>query len=222
MPVIINQTAKFDVGLAQVTRPAQAAAKYGPQKITRVQKEGIEKYYFEDNLISVLWEPVGQNMGFLLKNKTEHSIHLIWDEAIFSDEKGVSHRVIHSGTKLNERNSPQAATPIGAQDMLSDIIYPSDYADWTGSEWSERPILPIQKRGASEKIVETNVDPEELAAEQKQFREAYKKDLESYIGKTLKVVLPIKIKDVVNEYAFSFQIRSASVVEDTVSGQPKQ
>ena len=99
--------AYYDIGLTEVERPALAKERYGEQKITKAREEGVEKYYFEDELVKILWLPSSSNVSFNLTNKTDHSIKIIWDEAVYVDTIGVSHRVMHSGVKYMDRSNSQ-------------------------------------------------------------------------------------------------------------------
>ena len=88
--------AHYDIGLQEVERPAQAKEKYGEQKITQIEEEGVAKYSFDDQMINIVIYPTHSGIYFTLKNKTSYSIKIIWDEAAFVDENGSSHRVKRS------------------------------------------------------------------------------------------------------------------------------
>ena len=103
-------TVDYDFRLKEVERPVDARERYGEQKIVRFQDEGVTKYSFEDEMIKIVWLPTSYGFDFVLSNRTDHSIKIIWDEAVFVDEKGRSKRVMHSGVKYTERNNPQPPT----------------------------------------------------------------------------------------------------------------
>ena len=188
-------TASYDIALREVERPSQAKVRYGEPKITPIQEDGLQKYYFEDDLIKILFFTSTIQIEFVLTNKTDHSIKIVWDEASFVDEKGVGHRVVHGGTKLIDRNGPQPPTVVVRKGTIADLVYPSDYVDWTGSSWHHRPILP----NYGETI------PGIL-----------EKEANAVIGKTIQVLLPLQIEDVVNEYIFSFAIDKVLIKEGPV------
>ncbi len=192
---IATYRAKYDIGLKEVERPAQAKERYGEKTITKVQEEGIFKYYFEDEMVKFIWIPSATEVAFVATNKTEHSIKILWDEAAYVDENGTSHRVMNSGIKYNERNNLQPPSIIVRKGTLNDIIIPTDYVYFYElgqySSWKTEPLFPtMPKAGALS--VETK---EDLSARTKE-----------YIGKTFQVLLPLEIEDVVNEYIFIFEI----------------
>lgn len=189
--------AYYDIGLKEVERPAQAKERYGAQKITQVEEGGMEKYYFEDDMVKIVWIPTASQVSFVLTNKTDHSIKIVWDEAAFVDENGVTHRVMHSGVKYIDRNNPQPPSIVVRKGSVSDLIIPTDNIYyWSGydSGWRKTPLFPTY-----------SVVGDSTAATQ--LRSKSKK----YIGKTIQVLLPLQIEDVVNEYIFTFEVKNVEV-----------
>lgn len=195
--------AYYDISLSEVERPLKAKERYGEQKIEKMQEEGSQKYYFEDEMVKIVWIPTSSEIDFLLTNKTDHSIKIIWDEAAYVDENGVSHRVLHSGTKLVDRNNPQAPTVVVRKGSATDMIYPADYVSFASRSWIYRPLLPNH---TDDWIYNLNAGytgenlPNKLL-----------KDANSIVGKTIQVLLPLQIEDVVNEYIFTLKVNSVEV-----------
>lgn len=141
----------YDISMTEVERPADAKERYGEQNITSITEEGNPKYYFEDNLVKIAWLATSSDLSLVMENKTDNSIKIIWDKAVFVDDKGGGHRVIHSGVKYADRNSSQPPTVIVRKGRIDDIIVPSDcvYFDeeyygqyFTRKEgWKERPFF---------------------------------------------------------------------------------
>ena len=184
--------AYYDIGLKEVERPAQARERYGEQKITKVEQEGVDKYFFEDQMVKIVWIPTSSQVSFILNNKTAHSIKVLWDEAAFVDENGVSHRVMHSGVKYIDRNNPQPPSVVVRSGTIKDLIIPTAniyYVRGKYGGWREAPLFPT-----------SSVKAEELRSK-----------AEKYVGKTIQVLLPLQIEDVVNEYIFTFEVKSVEV-----------
>jgi len=184
--------ANYVVNLIETERPKEASERYGEPKITKIEEEGIWKYSFEDEMIQIIWLPLSDYFSFLLKNKTEHSIKIVWDEAAFVNENGASYRVIHSGIKYSEKEKPQLPSVIVRKGTLSDLIVPADNIDYVYDDWQRKPLLPNYIQGK---------EPNKLA----QLKEAS----QEYIGKNFQILLPLKIEDIVNEYIFTFKIEDA-------------
>ena len=183
------QMAHYNMRLRQVERPAQAQERYGEPRITTQKEEGAEKYYFEDEMIKIAWLPTTFTMSFVLVNKTDHSIKIVWDEAAYVDENGASHRVMHSGVKYSEREKLQAPSIVVRKGRIEDSVAPTDNVRLfiplgivKYSEWEKDPLFP-------------------LAGDTR------------YIGKSVQVLVPLQIEGVVNEYIFVFEITDIVQVE---------
>jgi hypothetical protein len=201
-------SASYSFSLSKVERPEKATQRYGVQKIDVISDKKYH-FYFEDDLVKALWTVTSRNISFSLQNKTDHSIKIPWDEASFIDESGSSHRVMHSGVKYTERQQPQAPSVIARRTSLEDLVFPTDYVEWeegssyTAGKWYEKPFLPS-----------FDFHGEYLNGTYTTF-ESFDRDAKSKIGKTLQVLLPLQIEDVVNEYIFSFIVDSVSTSQET-------
>jgi hypothetical protein len=175
----------YSISLIEVERPMEAKERYGEQKITYIDEEDYS-YAFEDEMIRILWLPTSSKMAFLLENKTDYSIRIIWDEAAYVDENGQSHRVMHSGVRYIERDNPKPPSVVVRKGKLTDVIFPTDYVVSGSSGWEETPILPDSQMGG---------DPQKLLGNAKK-----------YINKTIQILLPIQIEEFTNDYIFIFKI----------------
>jgi len=175
----------YNLGLQEVERPEDAKERYGDSKIVNFEEEGKTKYSYEDDMIKIVWLPLTKQFAFTVQNKTDHSIKIIWDEAVYVDENGSSCRVMHSGVKYTERSNPQPPTVIVKKANISDIILPTDNVYYVrGQGWNTRPLF---RNWAN--------TPEELDTLTKKF-----------IGKTVQILLPLQIEETINEYIFSFKV----------------
>lgn len=177
----------YIVVLNSVERPAKATEQYGESVMSTIEEDEVTKYIFEDEMISVVWLPLTEQFTFVLQNKTDHSIKIIWDEAVYVDENGVSSRVMHSGVKYTDRSNPQPPTVVVRNAKIEDLVCPVDnitYSSYLG--WNTDPLFDA------------------FALSQEQLEE----DAQKYIGKEVQILLPLKIEDTVNEYIFSFVVES--------------
>jgi hypothetical protein len=175
--------------LQEVERPENAKQQYGESKIVTFEENGESKISYEDELIKIVWLPLSSQFSFNLKNKTDHSIKIIWNEAVYVDENGSSGRVMHSGVKYVDRNNPQPPTVVVKNASIDDIIVPTDNIYYVSGEyggWRTKPLLPNRASTQEELTNLTN----------------------SFIDKTVSVLLPLQIEDTVNEYLFKFKVNS--------------
>lgn len=180
----------YSMSLVSVESPEDSKVKYGETKIvTSVSDTGISKYTYQDDYISIIWYFGHKQLNFAITNKTGYSIKLPWDEMVYVDEDGQSMRVIHSGVKYIDRNSPQAPSIVAKNATFDDILVPADniyYVSGKYGGWEEKDLFPSYSN-------------QEAA------------DESSILGKTVRVVFPIIIQDITNEYIFEFKIDSVTV-----------
>jgi hypothetical protein len=123
-------------------RIADFSVACGGYVFTLARPRESEELAFEDKLIRIAFAVVESQIQFSLQNITDSPIEIGWDQSAFIDFSGESHKVIHSGIKWIDREKPQAPTTVPPTARISDIIYPADYAEWSGSDWLHKPVLP--------------------------------------------------------------------------------
>ena len=159
--------------LSKVEKPSNPAIRYG--KTTVVEDENVSKYSYIDNAIDILIFGGSKQFDFILKNVSENSIKIIWNEAVFVGFDGMTSKVMHVGTKFSQREADQPATTIIKGAKIEDIAIPNcniRYSDVL-KEWVTNPMYPKSPA----------LSPGQL-----------------------QLMLPIQIKDVVNEYIFVFDV----------------
>lgn len=165
----------FIAQLTHVQKPANSKIQRG--KITKQEVE--DKFIYTDNYISIVMGAMEKNLVFVLQNKTDYSMKVLWDEASFIKPGGSAQRVLHNGVRFVEKSQPQAPSVIPGHATLNEAIVPSDnirYSSIAG-EWIVDPLLEGMKRKDS------------FAS-----------------GSTFSVLLPIQISGVTNEYTFTFTL----------------
>lgn len=178
--VILNScgtTAKFNVGLVNVESPADAKQQFGETKITSLVEEGISKYNYEDDYIKIKWSVGIKNLSFTITNKTNSSIKILWDEMSYIDHMNISRRVMHSGVKYINRNESQPPTIVARNSTVVDLIIPTDNIYFASGQYGGWQERPL-----------------------------FKGDPNTFIGKTVKVLFPMSIENITNEYVFEFKI----------------
>ncbi len=184
-----SYTAMYDVSLATVESPADAKAQFGETKVASFKDGEINKFRYEDDYIDIVWYVSPNDFNFDLTNKSNHTIKINWDDISFVDCKGKTGRVMHSGVKYIERNNSQPATTIPKGASLSDVLIPTDNVYFTSGQfggWNKSLLIPS--------IYKT---PEDFANE-----------AATYVGKSMRILMPIMIENVQNDYTFEFKINS--------------
>ena len=173
-------TTLFNLSLNSVEYPSNSKEKYSETKIVKVESDGLSKYKYEDDFIKILWYVTAKQFHFELTNKSSYTIKLPWDDMAYIDEVGNTRRVMHNGVKFIDRNNAQPASVLPKNASISDLLLPTDNVYYLSS------VGWIQKNLFSVQAVE------------------------QITGKTVRILFPIIIQDVPNEYMFEFKIDSTS------------
>lgn len=182
--------ASYDVGLKNVESPADAKAQFGETKVVTVSEEGKTKYRYEDDYIDIVWYVGMKQFYFTLRNKSNHSLKINWDDISYVDYTGSTGRVMHSGVKYTDRNNSQPSSTIPKGASLEDILLPTENVYYTSPTkyttggWNEKYLIPCVYK--DEKALFENA--------------------KGYVGKTMTILMPIMIENVQNDYTFTFNI----------------
>lgn len=169
-----DDSGKFVAALTKVEKPSNPAVRYG--KTTNVTEKDITKYSYEDNFIDILIFAGSTQFNFILKNVSNNTLKVVWNEAVFVDVDGSTSKVMHTGIKYSQREADQPASTIIKGAKLEDLVVPTDkvYYSETLTEWTSKSLYA----NANQKVE----------------------------GQTIKLMLPIQVKEVVNEYIFEFTL----------------
>lgn len=159
----------------KVEKPSNSAIRYGKTTVVEDDKE-ISKFSYVDNVIDILIFGSSKQFDFILKNVSDNSIKVIWNEAVFVNYDGSSSKIMHAGTKYSQREADQPATTIIRGAKIEDLAAPNCNVRYSEvlKEW-----------------VTDSMYPSEPATNPGQLR----------------LMLPIQIKDVINEYVFVFDVK---------------
>ena len=169
----------YDIELIEVERPKDVEERYGESEIVTLEDEnGGTKYSFEDESIKIFWTPTYKQFWFLITNKTNHSMKIVWDDSTFVYVDNVNHKIAHSGMTYADRYASHPPSVIAKGTTITDFVFPADNIYYRNG-WKEHPIFPI--------LGEENIR-------------------NKFAGKIVQVMLPLQIREVVNEYIFTFKI----------------
>lgn len=162
----------FTATLSNVEKPANSEVRYG--ETTIVSDKDITKFSYVDNYIDILIFAAYKQFSFMLKNVSDNTIKVVWNEAVFVDVDGSTSKVMHAGTKYSQREGDQPASTIIRGAKIDDIAAPTNkvYYDEYLKEWSSYSLYSNATAGTD--------------------------------GQTIRLMLPIQVKDVINEYIFEF------------------
>lgn len=195
--------AAYHIGLSSVESPVDAKQQFGETKIVSYA-DSISKYKYEDDYIDIVWYVTKDRFNFELKNKTNHTMKINWDEVTYVDPFGGAKRVIHQGIKYIDRDKSQPSSTIPRGTRVTDCLIPSEniYYHNYWKQWTQHNVIPIEYTS----------------------EEQLKSVALNYTGKKLLIMMPIKIENTQNDYIFEFEVgamkvddKSYQVYDDTSS-----
>lgn len=141
---LYNLNIKRKYKLSKVVKPDNPEIQYGDIKIIT---DSLEKYCYEDNTIDITMFVLDNNIDFKLKNKSQHSLKIIWNEGVFVDENGSTSAIVHGDIKVINAEKEQIPTTIIRGANLEDIVVPirNIYWDDNINKWQFKSIEPILK-----------------------------------------------------------------------------
>lgn len=115
---------------------------------------------YEDELVGLQFSVEDNGIHFSLQNKADSALVLDWDKASYVDFSGQSHRVIHTGVRLMDRDKSQASTLIPPTARIEDEFFPVDNISWESGigervgDWTQAPLIqptkdPVGYKGGS-------------------------------------------------------------------------
>lgn len=173
-------TGKYVSLLSNVEKPANPEIRYGETTVIP-SEDAVSKFSYKDNVIDILIFGVRDGFDFVLQNISGSTIKIIWDEAVFVNFDGSTEKVMHKGTKYAERNESQPPTTIIKNAKWEDSVTPTNLVYYYEST---NKYLKSGWQTHSLYPREKGLDPGQVM-----------------------LMLPIQIKDVVNEYIFVFDVK---------------
>ena len=164
--------AKHVATLVQVEKPSDENNRYGNYEIV---KDSLNKYHYADNNINIAIGVSDKKINFILENVSQHSLKIIWNDAVYVDSDGSTSKIMHNGIKYVNRDENQPASTIIRGAKIEETIIPNSKVYRNNlDQWDEYPLFLWEKK--------ENIPP-------------------------VRLMLPIQIKDVVNEYIFVFEVK---------------
>ena len=149
-------------------------------------------FTYEDALVSVAIVPVVGTFRMSVENKTEHSLQIVWNEATYVGVNGIVSRVSPGNTRVMDMEREQPPTVVPAGARAIVTAIPNDYYVTSSYGGYTRDFLCVRQP----------------------FGEL--QDSEA------RLVLPIRVQDVTNEYTFVFRLHNFADPPRSPSGSQQR
>ena len=181
----VGFVATYHVAMPRVDRVPQAEERFGAAEVAEFTIDDSTAFVFEDGLFRITWDVELARLPFVLENKTDQLIRIIWDEVIFVDLNGAPHKVMHRDIRYPVRGEPMNPTTIDPGETLEDYILAIHLAyQESDASWREDPFLTPSRRATREELEPARAN----------------------IGRTFAVVLPLEFEGQTDEYVFTFRV----------------
>lgn len=142
-----------------------------------------EDLYFADDWMSVVFDVRDSELQLFFRNRTEDALQIIWNDASYLDLSGESHKIIHRGIPLADRNEPLLPIEVPPLTTLDEMVYPADriIGSRVFSDWRLNPLLP------------------------------HRQQLAGYQGQCIGLNLPVRAGHNVREYKFRLKLAAVRV-----------
>lgn len=177
----------YDVRVESAERPQEAIERFGEHSLTQMGEGAEATQVFEDSAVRIVWSYVDNHTQYELKNKTEDVITILWEHARFVDTWGEIFYVMPTGVTF-KAGSPAPPVEVKGGRRVSGSFFPIN---------KPRPgYLP----GTPQLYLNEHDSQEEL-----------KKGAAEYVGKAMKLTLPLHVDGLFTEYVFTFRIRGYEI-----------
>ncbi len=140
-----DKSGRYHTYLLKVEKPSNPEIKFGETTIVESDEtKDITKFSYADNFINIVIYGDREQFYFVLKNVSESTQKVIWDEAVFVDYNGSSSKIMHNGVKYSQRENSQPASTIIRGASINELACPiaNVYYSETAKEWLTRSMYP--------------------------------------------------------------------------------
>lgn len=158
-----------------------------------LEKPKTSEMFFSDSTIAIGFSISKASINFRLKNLANEPLKIIWDEASIV-QFGEAKKIMHSGIKYVDRNSPQTPTTVPPGVEINDLVIPTEniyYLSGQYGGWQEHDLFPTTDLG----------------------KEEFKTSILNSKGRSFSLYLPISVKGNTVYYSFEFTITDVQEIE---------
>ena len=174
--------AVYDVKLISVESPKDAKVPYGARIVCDV--DNMVRDVYEDDYIRIYWDVSSKYLRFNLRNKTNYTLKINWDDISYVDEYGFTGNIIHSGVKYVDKNKPQSSISVPRGASVCDVLVPVDNIVYVNGQWIESELVKSSYKNLEE----------------------FETLKERNVGLYIQILFPVLIENVQNDYIFNFKI----------------
>lgn len=150
-----------------------------------------DQLLYKDDYITIQFRLDETAIKFQLQNISDVPVSIMWENVAV----GLNNRVFpikNISTLYQTELTQPPSVMIPSLGYIRDMVIPRDYITIDKDKWVEKDLFPTDDMGSA----------------------ARKKLIPKYVGSQIKLLLPMKIGEVVQDYSFTFKVKSISPVPE--------
>ncbi len=152
---------------------------------------GESKMGCENDLFFIEWDLDWSGAGFILENRSEQSLSIVWDQCVFVDPEGYCHDVLTSDNNYIGKKGLKKSSKVTPKKRISKRILPEELVTFeTNVGWVETPYVPKSSHGNYSH---------------------FSQRVSAYKGKDISILLAVEQDSQIYEYTFVFEIIGTEV-----------
>ena len=173
------------LSLSKVEVPSQEKNAATKDSVVNKIKNSKNNFEYVSDFFTIKWTFTQNRFEFELKNKSNYTIKIPWNGIAFVDYDGLSGRVLHKGIQYKDKDAtmPPSIIPSGAH--INDFIIPVNNVQYNENEYGSWVVTDLFLS----------------------HTDNYNDLKDQYIGKNVKIRMPVIIDNTEHEYTFVFDIK---------------
>lgn len=187
---IVLASLTFTTGCASLFSGGKVSGRY-IYNYTLTEPAPNDQLLFKDDYVTIQFKFDESAIKFQLQNVSDVPISIVWENVAI----GLNNRVFpvkNTATLYQMDLNHPPAVLIPSLGYIRDMVIPRDFILVEKNKWVEKDLFPTDDMGSP----------------------ARKKLIMKYIGSQIKLTLPIRVGEVVQDYSFTFKVKGISALPE--------
>jgi hypothetical protein len=176
----------FSTGCAGLFSGTKSSGRY-IYNYTLTEPVANDQLLFKDEYVTIQFKFDESAIKFQLQNISDAPMSVVWENVAIVLNNRVF-PVKNTATLYQTNLDHPSSVIIPSLGYIRDLVIPSEFIGVEKNAWVEKDLFPTDDQGSP----------------------ARKKLITKYVGSQIKLLLPIKIGEVVQDYSFTFKVKGIS------------
>lgn len=166
---------------------------------TMTEPSANDQLLFKDDYITIQFKFDESAVKFQLQNVSDLPISIVWENVAMSLNNR-AFPVKNNSTLFQTEMSHPLPVMIPSLGYIREMVIPRENVTWEKDGWKEKDLFPTDDMGSA----------------------ARKKLIMKYNGSVVKLMLPVRIGEIVQDYSFTFKVKGISALPENVRPPVKE